>query len=263
MKLLYTRILRDDPVGSDLRVFGYDPHCEELNIKYMAGVVPQEDNLDDELNVTQNLLLYARFYGLTKADAGSRIAELLDFLELREKRNSPIRDLSGGMKRRLVIARALLHQPKLLILDEPTSGLDPQVRHLIWDKLRQLRDEGTTLLLTTHYMEEAYQLCDRLLILHRGCRIMEGGPRDLLAEHVEAFVLELPAGLEQQQSTGNLIPDGVRRDFSGRTARYYSNDMDTLKLMADGLKGKTCFLRQTNLEDVFLKATGRTLNEKQ
>lgn len=263
MKMLYARVLRDDPKHSFIGIFGYDPHYQELQIKYMAGVVPQEDNLDDELNVEQNLLIYARFYDLPMKEAGLRIQELLDFMELQEKRRSPIRDLSGGMKRRLVVARALLHKPRLLILDEPTTGLDPQVRHLIWDKLRQLRAEGTTLLLTTHYMEEAFQLCDRLLIMHKGQKIMEGAPKRLLAEHVEEYVLELPAGNRIADLSGFSLPSGVRRDLSGQTGRFYSNQMEALKSLADQLKGETYFLRQTNLEDVFLKATGRMLNDKQ
>jgi lipooligosaccharide transport system ATP-binding protein len=263
MKMLYARVLRDDPKQSVIRVFGYDPHLQSLEIKYLSGVVPQEDNLDEELNVEQNLFLYARFYDLAKRIAQRRIDELMDFLELMEKRQSPIRDLSGGMKRRLVIARALLHTPRLLILDEPTTGLDPQVRHLIWDKLRHLRSGGTTLLLTTHYMEEAFQLCDRLLIMHRGRKIMEGAPRTLLAEHVEAYVLELPGGNQTADPAAFPLPSGVRGDFSGQTARFYADQVEPLKVLADRLKGGEYFLRQTNLEDVFLRATGRTLNDKQ
>ncbi|MHC5117238.1 MAG: ABC transporter ATP-binding protein, partial [Planctomycetota bacterium] len=163
MKMLYARALRDTSAESTINVFGYDPTHQELQIKYLSGVVPQEDNLDEELNVIQNLLLFARFYNMPTRQAKERAEELLDFLELTEKQNSLIRDLSGGMKRRLVIARALLNQPRLLILDEPTTGLDPQVRHVIWDKLRQLKKQGTTLLLTTHYMEEAFALCDTIL----------------------------------------------------------------------------------------------------
>lgn len=263
MKMLYARVLRDDPKRSVLQVFGYDPHHQPLEIKYLSGVVPQEDNLDEELNVEQNLFLYARFYDLARRIARSRVDELLAFLELLEKRRSLIRELSGGMKRRLVIARALLHKPKLLILDEPTTGLDPQVRHLIWDKLRQLRSDGTTLLLTTHYMEEAFQLCDRLLIMHKGRKIMEGAPRTLVAEHAEAYVLEMPAGNRTVDLSGVSLPSGVRSDLSGQTARFYANQIESLKDLANQMKGGEYFLRQTNLEDVFLRATGRTLNDKQ
>ena len=174
MKMIYGRCKRTDGADGIMDIFGYDPAEDELSIKYLCGVVPQEDNLDEELNAIQNLKLFARFYDIPKTEATRRIEELLEFLELSEKRNALIRELSGGMKRRLVIARALLNQPKLLILDEPTTGLDPQVRHLIWDKLRQLKNQGTTLLLTTHYMEEAFQLCDNLLIMHKGQNIMQG-----------------------------------------------------------------------------------------
>ena len=263
MKLLYARALRDDPQSTVIDVFGFDPQRQELDIKYISGVVPQEDNLDEELNVEQNLQLFARFYALSGRQAARRIDELLDFMELQEKRKALIRQLSGGMKRRLVIARALLHEPKLLILDEPTTGLDPQVRHLIWDKLRQLRSGGTTLLLTTHYMEEAFQLCDRLLIMHRGQKILEGPPRALLAEHVENYVLELMDELTDGEAAALARPGAVRLEMSGRTARFYADGIDDLKDLADKLAGRQYFLRQTTLEDVFLKTTGRTLNEKQ
>ena len=263
MKMLYARIRRDHPGKSMINVFGFDPHRQELEIKYLAGVVPQEDNLDDELNVEKNLFLYARFYNIPLKVSRQRIQELLSFLELEEKRHSAIRDLSGGMKRRLVIARALLHRPKLLILDEPTTGLDPQVRHLIWDKLRQLQTEGTTLLLTTHYMEEAFQLCDQIMILYQGRKVMEGPPRTLLADHVEGYVLEVPAGSQTADRSDQTIPEHIRVDLTGQTKRFYSNQIDDLKALADQLKSGQYFLRQTNLEDVFLKATGRTLNEKQ
>lgn len=263
MKMLYARALRDDPASSTIDVFGYDPQSQELDIKYLSGVVPQEDNLDEELNVTQNLQLFARFYDMPKEKTRRRIDELLEFMELSEKRTALIRQLSGGMKRRLVIARALLHEPRLLILDEPTTGLDPQVRHLIWDKLRQLRTGGTTLLLTTHYMEEAFQLCDRLLIMHKGQKVIEGPPRGLLAEHVEGYVLELMDELTADQSAKLTLPAGVRQEMSGRTARFYANQIDALKDLADQLAGRQYFLRQTTLEDVFLKTTGRSLSETQ
>jgi lipooligosaccharide transport system ATP-binding protein len=263
MKMLYARTLRDDPAHSTIRVFGFDPLTQELDIKYLSGVVGQEDNLDEELNVVQNLQLFARFYNLSRERTRRRIDELLDFMELGEKRHSLIRHLSGGMKRRLVIARALLHEPRLLIFDEPTTGLDPQVRHLIWDKLRQLRAGGATLLLTTHYMEEAFQLCDRLLILHNGRKVLEGPPRKLLAEHVESHVLELPDELPPEQQAGLKLPEGVRQEMSGQTVRFYADRFDALRDLADRLAGRPYFLRQTTLEDLFLKATGRNLNEKQ
>ena len=188
---------------------------------------------------------------------------MLDFLELAEKRTALIRELSGGMKRRLVIARALLNQPKLLILDEPTTGLDPQVRHLIWDKLRQLKKQGTTMLLTTHYMEEAFQLCDTILIMHKGQNIMQGSPKDLLAEHIENYVLELADAGASNEILKLSLPAIIRVDSAGQTVRFYSNEIDSLKTVADKIAGSQFYLRQSTLEDVFLKATGRTLNDRQ
>lgn len=261
MKMLYCRSHRDADHQSTINVFGYDPRKHELNIKYLSGVVPQEDNLDEELNVMQNLMLFARFYGLPIPRARKRAEELLGFLELSEKKYARIRDLSGGMKRRLVIARALLNQPRLLILDEPTTGLDPQVRHVIWNKLRQLKKQGTTLLLTTHYMEEAFALCDTILILDRGQKVLEGPPKQLLEEHIEQYVLELTES--ETMPASDKISETVRIDSSGPSVRFYSNEIDDLKAVADNLTIGQYYLRQSTLEDIFLKTTGRTLNDKQ
>jgi lipooligosaccharide transport system ATP-binding protein len=263
MKMLYARCHRDDNPQNSINIFGFDPAHQELSIKYLSGVVPQEDNLDEELNVIQNLMLFAQFYNMPTKRAKARAEELLTFLELKEKLNAPIRDLSGGMKRRLVIARALLNQPQLLILDEPTTGLDPQVRHVIWDKLRQLKKQGTTLLLTTHYMEEAFALCDTILIMHQGQKILEGAPKDLLAEHIEQYVLELTENDTDINTLKSQIPKSVRIDPYGNTIRFYADDIEVLNSVADNLSVGQYFLRQSNLEDVFLKTTGRTLNEKQ
>jgi len=264
MKIIYGKCIRDTDGDSRVDIFGYDPADNELAIKYLSGVVQQEDNLDDELNVIQNLMVYSRFYNMPVQRARERIEYLLDFLELSEKAVSKIRELSGGMKRRLVIARALLNSPRLLILDEPTTGLDPQVRHVIWDKIRQLQRQQTTVLLTTHYMEEAFQLCDRLLIMHKGRKIMEGRPDRLLEENMEKFVLEVrdieAAGQIDQRS----LPSRIRVDPSRELIRCYCDDIDVLKDLADSrLKAGNYLIRQTNLEDVFLKATGRQLNDRQ
>lgn len=261
MKMIYARSRRQP--GGILNIFGHDPDADELAIKSLCGVVPQEDNLDEELNVIQNLRLFARFYDMPQHKATARIDELLAFLELGEKRTAPIRDLSGGMKRRLVIARALLNEPKLLILDEPTTGLDPQVRHLIWDKLRQLKKAGTTMLLTTHYMEEAFQLCDTILIMHQGQNILQGSPKELLGAHIEGYVLELTDTDELNGMARQALPDGVRVDAAGQMVRVYADDIDSLKAVADSLSHSHYYLRQSNLEDVFLKATGRMLNDRQ
>jgi lipooligosaccharide transport system ATP-binding protein len=263
MKMLYARVIRDDHATGSINVFGYDPTHQELAIKYLSGVVPQEDNLDEELNVIQNLLLFARFYHMPVRQARDRAEELLAFLELTEKQNSSIRELSGGMKRRLVIARALLNQPRLLILDEPTTGLDPQVRHIIWDKLRQLKKQGTTLLLSTHYMEEAFALCDTILILHRGEKVLLDSPRQLLAKGIERHVLELTERRTQNAAPIEPTADSVRIDSTGPTLRLYADEIEALKTIADQLTGEPYSLRPSNLEDVFLRATGGTLNEFQ
>ncbi len=263
MKMIYGRSSRDNHDGGVIDVLGYDPARDELAIKYLSGVVPQENNLDDELNVIQNLMIYSKFYGLPSKVARERIEALLEFLELSEKIQSPIKELSGGMQRRLVIARALLNNPKLLILDEPTTGLDPQVRHLIWDKLRQLRAQGTTILLTTHYMEEAFQICDTVLIMDKGKKILEDSPQRLLRENIEGYVLEVPITNGMRGWGESDLPNGVRLDRTDATLRLYAQDIDRLKAVADTLSGGQYYLRQTTLEDVFLKATGRALNEKQ
>jgi len=263
MKMLYGRSSRGADDGGTIRVFGYDPACDELAIKYLSGVVPQENNLDDELDVVQNLMIYSKFYGLPALVARERIGVLLDFLELSEKAKSRMRELSGGMQRRLVIARALLNNPKLLILDEPTTGLDPQVRHLIWDKLRQLRAQGTTILLTTHYLEEAFQICDTVLIMDKGRRVMESDPRSLLRDNIEAYVLEVPVAGGTPAIDEAGLPVGVRLDRTDGTLRFYAGQIESLKAVVEQLSGNQYFIRQSTLEDVFLKATGRALNEKQ
>ncbi len=261
MKMLYGRNrCRDD---GTMNIFGYDPRRDELAIKFLSGVVPQDDNLDDELDVTQNLWIYSKFYRLLPNTAGKRIAELLEFMELSEKSHAQIRELSGGMKRRLVIARALLNRPRLLILDEPTTGLDPQVRHLIWDKLRQLKKQGTTILLTTHYMEEAFALCDELIIMDRGKAILEGPPRRLLQEQIERYVLEIVEGETAACISKSAMSPAVRIESVQNDLRLFADDLEPLRNLAEQLHSDHFHLRQTNLEDVFLKATGRRLHETQ
>ena len=263
MKMIYGKCHRDDYVDSSVKVFGYDPESHELEIKYLSGVVPQDNNLDEELNVVQNLLVYSKFYGMKRKEAQERIDYLLEFLELIEKRKAKIRELSGGMKRRLVIARALLHMPRLLILDEPTTGLDPQVRHLIWQKLRQLQEEGLTILLTTHYMEEAFQICDRILIMDKGRKIMEGEPQVLLDRNIERYVLEVLSKHAIQKLAVRVDRDRIREDDSHDLPVFYADDLDALKELGDMLKNGEYYLRQSNLEDLFLRTTGRKLNEQQ
>ncbi|MBF0431201.1 MAG: ABC transporter ATP-binding protein [Fibrobacteria bacterium] len=262
MQMLYGVARRDDAQASTMDVFGLDPYTQELDVKALCGVVPQEDNLDSQLNVYQNLLIYSRFYGMETKQAGERIDELLDFLELSEKKDVRIKKLSGGMKRRLVIARSLLHRPKMLILDEPTTGLDPQVRHLIWQKIRELKKEGVTILLTTHYMDEAYQICDNILIMNQGKRIIEGPPRRLLEENIEPYVMET-AKSGDKELEASWDTNGIRRDEVQNIPRYYAGDFARLKTLAKQMDTDDMNIRRTNLEDLFLRITGKCLNEKQ
>jgi lipooligosaccharide transport system ATP-binding protein len=263
MKILYGTVSRDNPVPMQVNVFGFDPLNHSLKIKYVSGIVPQEDNLDVELNVSQNLLIYSKFYGIPVDEAHKRIKNLLTFMDLNERINTQIRELSGGMKRRLIIARALINSPKLLILDEPTTGLDPQVRHLIWDKLRMLKKEGVTILLTTHYMEEAFQLCDHLIIMHNGARMLQGKPQQLIKENIEKFVLEIfsPDHLPDKLVQNIKIKNNMRLEKSTSRILIYYDRINPLKEITHKLKTGDFFLRQSNLEDVFLRVTGRTLNE--
>ncbi|MFH1371408.1 MAG: ABC transporter ATP-binding protein [Planctomycetota bacterium] len=263
LKMLYGRCTKEINGDGEINVFGYDPAKDELAIKYLSGVVPQDNNLDEELNVIGNLMVYSRFYALPRAAAKSRIDYLLNFLELSDKRTAKIKELSGGMQRRLVIARALMNNPKLLILDEPTTGLDPQVRHLIWDKLRQLKRHGTTILLTTHYMEEAFALCDTILIMDKGRGVMSGSPAQLLEQNIEKFVLEITGSQSFDAIADSDAQQTVRVDRSEESLRLYSDDAQRLRQLAGQLQGAHYYLRQANLEDVFLKATGRALNERQ
>lgn len=263
MKMIYGTARRDTEPAGSIEVFGFDPDCQELDVKFLSGVVPQENNLDEELNVWQNLYVYAKFYGMGKAEACPRIDELLDFFELSPKKQSKIRELSGGMKRRLVIARALLHMPKLLILDEPTTGLDPQVRHVIWEKLRQLKRKGLTILLTTHYMEEAFQLCDVILIMDKARNVLEGPPRSLLEDNIEAHVLEIHDDETTRTFREIGAGEGIRLDDTHERPYLYSDRLDRLQHLAERLGRGGYYIRQSNLEDLFLKLTGRALNAAQ
>jgi lipooligosaccharide transport system ATP-binding protein len=262
MKMLYAKARRDPRPETVMQVFGYDPQYQELAIKNLCGVVPQDDNLDVELDVRQNLRIFSRFYDMSAVRAQERIASLLDFMELGDKKRSPIRELSGGMKRRLIIARALLNEPRLLILDEPTTGLDPQVRQLIWDKIRSLQKSNVTVLLTTHYMEEAYQLADTILIIDKGIKVLEGNPHTLLDEYIESHVIEI---LDKTRTAGLPAPllRKARKEESGERMLFYSEQIDVIHGIADKLPRGSFFIRQTNLEDLFLKITGRKLHATQ
>jgi lipooligosaccharide transport system ATP-binding protein len=256
--------VRGESDAGGLTVFGYDPSRDALSIKALAGLVPQEDSLDSEIDVLTNMLLYARFYGIAKKEALGRIRELLAFMELEGKVRARIRELSGGMKRRLIIARALLNEPRLLILDEPTNGLDPQVRHLIWDRLHRLRANGTTILLTTHYMDEAYQLCDELVIMDQGRAVLRGNPRELVGNTIERYALQV--------FNSSALLHAIREQIKGKKVRVeeaggmlyiYADDIHILEDFDSILTARDYVLRQTNLEDLFLRATGKGLNDDQ
>ncbi len=263
MKMVFGVSRRDESIAGSLSVFGLDPNSDSLSIKFRSGVVPQENNLDEELDVEQNLKIYARFYDIPPAVAKKRIDELLAFMELGDKRDAAIKHLSGGMKRRLVIARALINNPALLILDEPTTGLDPQVRQSIWEKLRALKRKGMTILLTTHYMEEAFQICDSVLIMNKGAKIVEGNPRRLVREQIEHYVMELYTKDSFSQLAGLLPKDRCRVDSSTEVIRVYSDNYELLHQLSRNLAPGDLFLRQSNLEDLFLKSTGSSINAQQ
>jgi lipooligosaccharide transport system ATP-binding protein len=261
MKMIYGAVI---PTSGELDVAGLDVRRCEREIKRRIGVVPQENNLDDELQVKENLLVYGRYYDLPKKVILQRAEELLDFVQLTEKAESKVEQLSGGMKRRLLIARALINDPEIVVLDEPTTGLDPQARHLVWDRLRALTAEGKTLLLTTHYMEEAARLCDRLVIMEGGLIIAEGTPKDLVEEHVSQQVLEFrgpPASLEKLRPVVEAASDAVER--SGEALLAFTADGEALmqEVHASGIEVENTVYRQAGLEDVFLRLTGRRLVE--
>ena len=252
-----------------LTVFGKDITQKAREIKARIGVVPQEESLDPELTVLENLLVYAKYFRINKGEARQRAEEILAFLELQEKANTPVENLSGGMKRRLTIGRALINRPELLILDEPTTGLDPYARRLIWQRLRQLLANGTTMLLTTHYLEEASQLCDRLIILHRGHIIEEGTPQELVLKHAARDALEIEADPSLHEalvkSGGNLVKSwlamGERLILFTNQGRELYRCLNTSNSSFD-LKPAWQWLRAANLEDVFLKLTGERLGEE-
>jgi lipooligosaccharide transport system ATP-binding protein len=257
MKMIYCLA---EPTAGSLSVFGTDVLADPRSIKARLGVVPQENNLDPDLSVWDNLMIYARYFGLRGPGVSERAKESLEFMELWEKRDTVIMHLSGGMKRRLVVARALLNEPDIVILDEPTTGLDPQVRHLIWDRLLELRDQGITFLLTTHYMEEAEKLCDRLYIMDRGHIITSGRPLELVRTHVGEFVLEIVADGEIERQIEAERPD-IERQRSGQRLFLYGASSDELAPLVTRYADRETRLRPASVEDVFLKLTGREIRE--
>jgi len=248
----------------ELSILGLDPNNNGPEIRAQLGVVPQTDNLDTELRVRDNLLVYGRYFGLPRAQVQTRADELLDFAQLTDKSKAKIDDLSGGMKRRLTIARALINDPRILLLDEPTTGLDPQARHILWDRLFRLKEQGTTLVLTTHYMDEAEQLCDRLVVVDKGRIMAEGSPAALIREHSSREVLEVRFGSERNATvSAELAGIGDRIEtLPDRILIYASNGEEALvEVTRRGLQPITSLVRRSSLEDVFLTLTGRTLIE--
>ena len=255
-----------DVSGGLLKVAGMDVRTNDRAVKSLIGVVPQDDNLDEDLTVRRNLEVYARYFGVPRAVARTRIDEGLTLMQLDEKADEPIKALSGGMKRRLVIARALVNEPRVLILDEPTTGLDPQARHLVWRKLRLLRERGTTIVLTTHYMDEAEQLCDRLIIMDNGKALTEGRPRDLILRHAGREVLELHLPPEESarvvERLTPMLGESGRIEQVEDVAYAYGIDESHYRLVEEMASDPyRVIFRRANLEDVFLTLTGRGLVE--
>jgi lipooligosaccharide transport system ATP-binding protein len=263
------------PTVGELTILGGDPVRDGVAIRGRLGVVPQEDTLDTELTVRENLLVYGRYFGLPRKLINERTDQLLDFVQLTERADDQVNPLSGGMKRRLTIARSLINDPDILILDEPTTGLDPQARHVVWDRLFSLKRRGVTLILTTHYMDEAEQLCDRLVVMDHGTIAAEGTPRDLIARYATAEVLELRFAPEVQEDPGAqedpvlqedivqkikaLSPE--RMEVTADRLLLYAADGDELlaRVHRAGIEPLTELVRRSSLEDVFLHLTGRTL----
>lgn len=263
MRMIYCSAV---PTGGTLEVVGLDVRRDEREVKRRIGVVPQENNLDDDLKVRENLIVYGRYFDLPKKVIERRVDELLAFMELKDKADSAVEHLSGGMKRRLVIARALVNDPDLLILDEPTTGLDPQARHLVWERLRELAGRGKTLILTTHYMEEAARLCDRLVIMWGGRIISEGTPEQLIERHVSPQVLEFNADAGTLEALSELLEedaDAVEYGSTRDTLLVYTQDADPVleKVRTSGLEAENITYRRADLEDVFLRLTGRRLTD--
>jgi len=253
------------PVTSgELRILGVDPATDGPAIRGRLGVCPQEDTLDNELNVFDNLYIYGRYFGIDRATCRERALELLEFAQITEKAKAKVEDLSGGMKRRLTIARSLINNPDLLLLDEPTTGLDPQARHLLWDKLYQLKERGATLVLTTHFMDEAEQLCDRLVVMDNGRIAAEGSPVSLIAQYSTREVLEVRFGQGKNgEVAGRVEGIGERIEVLPDRLLIYAHDGEAAlaEVHARELVPESALVRRSSLEDVFLRLTGRTLIE--
>jgi lipooligosaccharide transport system ATP-binding protein len=247
-----------------ISILGRDPEEHGPQIRAHLGVVPQQDNLDGELTVTENLFIYGRYFGLSKKFIRAKIEELLEFAQLEEKRNVKVDALSGGMKRRLTIARALVSEPDILMLDEPTTGLDPQARHILWDRLFRLKETGVTLVLTTHFMDEAEQLCDRLVVMDNGKIMAEGSPLELIKVYSTKEVLEVRFGSERNKEVAPILRGMCDRieELPDRILMYVEDGEALLEeIIAKKLHPTTSLVRRSSLEDVFLRLTGRSLIE--
>jgi lipooligosaccharide transport system ATP-binding protein len=250
--------------SGELSILGLDPNQHGPEIRSQLGVVPQQDNLDTELRVRDNLIVYGRYFGLSHKWLSKRADELLEFAQLSDRAKSKVDDLSGGMKRRLTIARALVNDPRILLLDEPTTGLDPQARHILWDRLFRLKEQGTTLVLTTHYMDEAEQLCDRIVVVDKGAIMAEGSPAALIKAHSSKEVLEVRFGSERNAVVAKKLKSAGDRVevLPDRILIYSSNgEAELVKITDAGLDPITSLVRRSSLEDVFLRLTGRSLIE--
>ena len=248
--------------SGELTILGKDPEQFGPQIRAHLGVVPQQDNLDNHLSVTENLYIYGRYFGLNRKFLKGKIEELLTFAQLEEKRNAKVESLSGGMKRRLTIARALVSEPEILMLDEPTTGLDPQARHILWDRLFRLKEDGVTLLITTHFMDEAEQLCDRLVVMDKGSIMAEGSPAQLIKDYSTKEVLEVRFGSERNSEMANDLRQLCDRieELPDRILMYTEDGEELLeRVYKKGFHPKTSLVRRSSLEDVFLRLTGRTL----
>lgn len=247
-----------------LRILGLDPDEHGPEIRSQLGVVPQTDNLDSELRVRDNLIVYGRYFGIPRRQVAKRADELLEFAQLGDRAKSRVDDLSGGMKRRLTIARALVNDPRILLLDEPTTGLDPQARHILWDRLFRLKEQGTTLVLTTHYMDEAEQLCDRLVVVDKGTIKAEGSPAALIRQYSTREVVELRFGSDRNVDVARqLVGVGDRIEVLPDRILIYSDngEAELAAIIGRGLAPITTLVRRSSLEDVFLRLTGRSLIE--
>jgi lipooligosaccharide transport system ATP-binding protein len=253
------------PSGGELSIFGLDPVADGAAIRARLGVVPQEDMLDVELTVRENLLIYGRYFGLRRPVIAERTTRLLDFVQLSERADDQVEPLSGGMKRRLTIARSLINEPEILLLDEPTTGLDPQARHVVWDRLFRLKQQSVTLILTTHYMDEAEQLCDRLVVMDGGKIAAEGSPRELIETYSTREVLELRfSSAEHDQAAQKLADAPAERIevLADRVLLYVADgDAALAAVRGIGLEPVTSLVRRSTLEDVFLRLTGRRLED--